>query len=401
MDQRMGNLFRGVLGLSSLGSIAAVFYGGTGWMQILPVSLCALGWPALIWLDRRESQPENEIQETGIHEAEVEAFSEATSALLGSMGKVFGGQFDNIKGESLQVQDILSDAIERLLVNFTELERQSRHQRELACTLAGGAGSGVGSDLSYEALWSEVQDLLQGLVAAAEGNARASEDLVAMMETANGQVKQVLRAISQIKDIAEQINVLSINATIEAAGAGEYGRGFAVVAQEVRSLSVHANRFSKEISSQVSGIEKALIEVETSIQSMAERETRAAETTATRVSALTEQSQSFSRSIESSAVKISEISGDVEGRVRQVVTALQFQDMATQVLGAVSGRVSVMGGVLEDVAKLRTEESRSEEPLDGLRRYRDRLAEAALLVEQACHNPVSNRNLHQGEIELF
>lgn len=385
----------------SLGSVLAVAFSGAGWVAISLVCLCALGWPALMWMEKRDSDPVVESQDVGIHEAEVEAFSDATSALLSSVGKVFNGQFENIKGESLQVQDILADAIERLLNNFTELEKQSRLQRELACALAGRSDLVEMRSISYESLWSEVHDLLQGFMAAAADNARASGDLVGMMKTANGQVKQVLKALSEIKDIAEQINVLSINATIEAAGAGDYGRGFAVVAQEVRSLSVHSNRFSKEISKQVAGIEDALIAVENRIHSMAERELEAAETTNSKVAALTEQSRTFNRSVEESAERISQISAEVEGRVQEVVTALQFQDMATQVLGTVSGRVAVMGTVLDDVSKLRSEAEESLESLEGLRLFRDRLREAADRVELTCHNPVSSRGLSQGDVVLF
>lgn len=389
------------MALVSVGSIAAVVLAEAGWVAIALVCLCAFGWPVLIWFENKEMQIDEKLQTAGIEEAQVAAFGVAVSALLSSVGKVLNGQFDSIKGENLQVQDILSDAIERLLNNFTELEKQSRLQRELACALTVCSDSNILENQSYESLWGEVQVLLHGLVSMVSGNAHAAAELVGMMKEVNVQVKQVLRALSEIKDIADQINVLSINATIEAACAGDYGRGFSVVAQEVRNLSVHSNRFSKKISNQVGGIEKALSNVEHRLSTMAENEIKAAEFTSSRVAALTEQSHAFNRSVEESATRISQISEDVEDRVREVVTALQFQDMATQVLGTVTGRVAVMGSMLDNVSNLHLETEQSLDSLEGLRRFCDRLMEAADLVKRTCHNPVSSRSLNQGEIELF
>ncbi len=94
----------------------------------------------------------------------------------------------------------------------------------------------------------------------AENGNRMMGDLIAAMKTINNSSEEVKKIVKTIDDIAFQINLLALNANVEAARAGKYGKGFAVVAEEVRNLAARSAGSAKDTSLMV---ETAIKNIET------------------------------------------------------------------------------------------------------------------------------------------
>lgn len=123
-----------------------------------------------------------------------------------------------------------ASSLEEITSSLTEVNGQSRQNAENA---------------------TEANALARKAVEDAEGGNAKMKDLLSAMERINASSDEISKIVKVIDDIAFQINLLALNANVEAARAGKYGKGFAVVAEEVRNLAVRSAEAVKETTSMV------------------------------------------------------------------------------------------------------------------------------------------------------
>ncbi|MFA6188817.1 MAG: methyl-accepting chemotaxis protein [Sulfuricurvum sp.] len=166
----------------------------------------------------------------------VESVTQAAGEL--SASATMGAHSSVIQSEAAASMAV---AMEELSVSIGQVEEHSREARDVTLT------SGVQSEKSSDIIHGTANEMR--LIS---DTVNGTADTLRELENFSGQISSI---INVIKEIADQTNLLALNAAIEAARAGEHGRGFAVVADEVRILAERTAKSTQEITVMIAKIQ--------------------------------------------------------------------------------------------------------------------------------------------------
>jgi methyl-accepting chemotaxis protein len=168
------------------------------------------------------------------------------------------------------------------------------------------------------------------------------------IESLGGRSDQIGEIIGTIEDIADQTNLLALNAAIEAARAGEQGRGFAVVADEVRALAERTTKATREIGEMIKAIQRetraAVIAMEQGVKEV-EKGTSEAGRSGKALQEILEQINSVSmqvNQIATAAEQQTATTSEISGNIQQITEVVNETATGARETAAAAGQLSVL-----------------------------------------------------------
>ncbi|MCF7496582.1 methyl-accepting chemotaxis protein [Vibrio sp. L5-1] len=271
---------------------------------------------------RIQTSFENQAIEGSIYHA-VQQMSKSLAELVSNLNAsmlALRGELQRVEdraGAIAQLTETQQQSTEMIATAMTEMASSANNVADSAGDTARNTDEADKQSQHTQQLIHNTVDNIQGLA----GQLGTASEAVANLDS---DVHNIVKVLDVIGDIAEQTNLLALNAAIEAARAGEQGRGFAVVADEVRNLAGRTQSSTKEIQLMINNLQegsrnaiKTMEVCATTSESTVTESQNASEALQQIVIAL-ESISSMSHQIATAAAEQTQVSDDISKRINMI-----------------------------------------------------------------------------------
>lgn len=301
-------------------------------------------------------------------------------ALCGEVLPIWGRQIESAR---CQTEMALVD----LATCFGDIHQRLDAALGLYRSSTGGMGEG---DTDVMTMLEKGQSDLTAMLSSLRAGIQAKQAMIARIREVAGFADELKAMAGAVSALANQTNLVALNAAIEAAWAGEAGRGFAVIADEVRKLSALSGDTGKQISSRVEGVTQAIHAAVEIAERFADQDARAMRDSEQLIEGVLNVFRDAVQHLAEAATQFQHEGQAVQQTVSGVIVSLQFQDRVSQILRQTLDDMARLEGVLGEHREIA---SRGEPvpPLDAAA-WLDRLSSTYTTLEQVDNHQGTQSN---------
>jgi len=268
------------------------------------------------------------------HSAELATAETFITTLEGMFSEVIPVVINQIKTSNTHVEQEVATLSE----TFGEMSNQIG---ELTMSQQGD------SEGMIDELLTGAKSILDGVIDDLASINAAEQNMIDEVKLLSSHTMLLDDMAKEVRAVADNINLLSLNAAIEAARAGDHGRGFAVVAGEVRRLAQTSSETGVKISKAVSNINASMESALNTAQLTSDTDGERINNSGEHIEKVLQDIANTLNSFKENNEVLNGGNEEVQAQIFEVITALQFQDRVSQMLEHAEHNLQDLQGVLE------------------------------------------------------